>query len=695
MLTQHDLEQLVFRKPNLCGIQRFTQDSPILPDVWFAYAEPFLPAQEAESRRRRRGKNAPPLRPGDTVDLLLNPHRDSNATSLYRAVKERLPRERPRAGGPYDLTYNESFVVVRLRFDELVRVLLPMTDWWRAEIQRGREKGGLSLSQLVRALDKADKADRGPSGEEPQVCKLCPEVPSADLVWLARLAGRLAWEEKRAGRRTGAAKGIARRRRKPSNRDVVKAFLDLLPGPRESAGSAKLWSVSLNRPVGMALRDSVMSTKADAAWRLFDLKTEGIRWAIIDGGIDATHPAFRRRYLPPAAEAPQKRKSARAAKLAPPQPNVERPYADPFELDDRTGRCENRTRVVATYDFTELRRLLCINSADDRPGGRQFETCQAYQNLDPEEKERMLDYRNGLESGRMIDWQTIAPLLSVPHKPGRYRLPRQPHGTHVAGILAADWHAGDEPEPPYDPGHYDTHPDLHGMCPDLELYDFRVLGPDGEGYEYNVLAALQFIRWLNANKDEPVVHGVNISLSLPHDVANFACGQTPVCEECERLVNSGVVVVVAAGNEGQAQFNTVDGQITTGYRGISITDPGNTEAVITVGATHRFKPHTYGVSYFSSRGPTGDGRCKPDLVAPGEKIVSCIPGGGADEMDGTSMAAPHVSGAAALLLARHRELMNRPARVKQILCATATDLGRERFFQGHGMVDVLRAIQSI
>jgi subtilisin family serine protease len=72
-----------------------------------------------------------------------------------------------------------------------------------------------------------------------------------------------------------------------------------------------------------------------------------------------------------------------------------------------------------------------------------------------------------------------------------------------------------------------------------------------------------------------------------------------------------------------------------------------------------------------------------------------VPGQGYEVMDGTSMAAPHVSGAAALLLARHRELIGHPARVKKILCDTATDLGRERYFQGHGLVDVLRAIGSL
>jgi hypothetical protein len=59
------------------------------------------------------------------------------------------------------------------------------------------------------------------------------------------------------------------------------------------------------------------------------------------------------------------------------------------------------------------------------------------------------------------------------------------------------------------------------------------------------------------------------------------------------------------------------------------------------------------------------------------------------------MAAPMVSGAAAILLARYRELVGNPRRVKEILCNSATDLERERHFQGHGLVDVLRALQSV
>jgi subtilisin family serine protease len=72
-----------------------------------------------------------------------------------------------------------------------------------------------------------------------------------------------------------------------------------------------------------------------------------------------------------------------------------------------------------------------------------------------------------------------------------------------------------------------------------------------------------------------------------------------------------------------------------------------------------------------------------------------VPGEGQRAKDGTSMAAPHVSGAAALLMARYNELIGEPAQVKAILKSTATDLGRERYFQGAGMLDVLRALQSV
>jgi len=159
------------------------------------------------------------------------------------------------------------------------------------------------------------------------------------------------------------------------------------------------------------------------------------------------------------------------------------------------------------------------------------------------------------------------------------------------------------------------------------------------------------------------------------------------------LIESGVAVVAAAGNLGW-QETMVGRTRINDFPSFTITDPGNAERVITVGSTHPEAPLSHGVSYFSSRGPTVDGRLKPDLVAPGEQITAPLPHKDWGALDGTSMAAPHVSGAAAMLMARYRELIGKPDLIKKILCGTATDLGRERTFQGHGLVDVLRALQS-
>ncbi len=204
------------------------------------------------------------------------------------------------------------------------------------------------------------------------------------------------------------------------------------------------------------------------------------------------------------------------------------------------------------------------------------------------------------------------------------------------------------------------------------------------------------------------VQGVNLSIGYEFDAEMFACGQSPLCVEVDRLVKSGVVVVVAAGNTGYGRVNAQQRQAKVGLSN-TINDPGNAALAITVGATHRDSPHIYGVSYFSSKGPTGDGRLKPDLVAPGERITSCAAGrwlvknGGnvPDEVPGyvddtgTSMAAPHVSGAIAAFLSIRREFINRPDEVKRIFLQSATPLGRERYFEGHGLLDLMRSIQAV
>jgi len=170
-------------------------------------------------------------------------------------------------------------------------------------------------------------------------------------------------------------------------------------------------------------------------------------------------------------------------------------------------------------------------------------------------------------------------------------------------------------------------------------------------------------------------------------------------------VRSGVIVVVAAGNTGYGALAAQQRATNAGMQ-VTINDPGNAELAITVGSTHREMPHVYGVSYFSSKGPTGDGRMKPDIVAPGEKILSAATGKllidraeGKQceyvEDSGTSMAAPHVSGVIAAFLSVRKEFIGEPERVKEIFLGAATDLKRERSFQGAGLIDLMRAIQSV
>src|SRR5262249_59250216 len=103
--------------------------------------------------------------------------------------------------------------------------------------------------------------------------------------------------------------------------------------------------------------------------------------------------------------------------------------------------------------------------------------------------------------------------------------------------------------------------------------------------EFAIIAALQYIRYLNSRSSFMKIHGANLSLSIPHDVRNYACGRTPVCIECEQLVESGVVVVAAAGNHGWHTYATQEG-ISQVYSAFNITDPGNANDGITGGAKH-------------------------------------------------------------------------------------------------------------
>ncbi|MEP7236467.1 MAG: S8 family peptidase [Ferruginibacter sp.] len=618
------IDDIIFGKSK--SNNRFTQDSPVYPDVWLDY---FDHVKELNTYR---------------CDVILSPHRNTTAAELVKLLFEKLKAGDQGSGSNtgiagWELASTGESVAVKLTFKELVTKILPLTQFSK---------------------------------------KLIPDKDgnfTDSMVWLQELVGAILF----AADKKNAAKKIP-----PGVNAQMKLFSEYFkrsdyfkPGKEDMEDPLVIFSVSKNRKAELAIVKSVPSTKADSGRKVFDIDGSGIIWAVFDTGIDARHEAFRKI-------------DSKTKKI----------FTNP--MSSRAAGGKNNTRVIETYNFTKFRDVLIqgtqnTNTVAAKAGTPKKKTLKNTadtdnKNLTPAESNKLLNEAGiDLQTGRMLDWSVIGPLLKVPQIEGEYIPPAHSHGTHVAGIIGANFNL-DSP---------DGSPPFIGMCPGIGLYDIRVMNDDGTGDEFNILAALQFIRWMNSQRDGIIIHGINLSFSLKHEVASFGCGQTPVCISCNRLVAEGTVVVAAAGNQGQAFFKSLENIDTQGFRTVNITDPGNAESIITVGSTHSNKPHTYGVSYFSSKGPTGDGRFKPDLVAPGEKIESsCVTPGSivqnaTEQRDGTSMAAPHVSGAAALLLAKHRELIGCPKKVKEILCATATDLGREKYFQGCGMIDVLRAIQSV
>lgn len=617
-----ELVDLILLGPT--GDRRQLQDSPVLGDVWLAFAR--------DPKRR--------------MDLLITPYHDHAAGPVAMALANALrqlaesQQMTKRALATYlkdiSVAYLQGLVAARLSFEELITIVGPRTFWWKdRDVQKSLLKSAAE-QRLLLCLERLRKWARAKEGEERE--KLAKEFAnlSAQDRYIA-LAGIILWQAETS---LSDQKGLNQLADLPAN-TVAARLQQVLFAIKAAKIPVKeqgtIWQISLNRTAMPALQRSIPAVKGDAARTLFKVNCENIRWAVLDSGIDGGHSAFR---SPPAK-----------------------------------GKKSAQSRIIEAYDFRNIREIVNLDNANiqDRPGrlkdllaNRKLDTKRAIKNLQQLAEDAGND--------RPILWELVKDFIKIDPTSE----PTGSHGTHVAGIIGASGKNGE----------------ADGMCPDIKLLDFRVLGKTLDDTEFAIIAALQFIRYLNERSGYIAVHGANLSLSIKHDVRNFACGRTPICNECERLVNNGVVVVAAAGNRGYQSFETHEGAFES-YAAFSITDPGNADGVITVGATHRYRPHTYGVSFFSSRGPTGDGRLKPDIVAPGERIRSCMPGGEWGELDGTSMAAPHVSGAAAMLIARYSELIGQPREIKRILCETATDLAREHSFQGNGMLDVLRAFQKI
>ncbi|HBB86539.1 MAG TPA: hypothetical protein DC047_02860 [Blastocatellia bacterium] len=273
------------------------------------------------------------------------------------------------------------------------------------------------------------------------------------------------------------------------------------------------------------------------------------------------------------------------------------------------------------------------------------------------------------------------------------------HGTHVASMAASNGRVADRA--------------YLGIAPNANIINLRVLNSSGTGTVSAVLSALD---WVVANRATYNIRVVNISLGT---AAIDSYKNDPICLAARRLVNAGIVVVAAAGNNGKdSAGRRVYGQIHC---------PGNEPSVITVGASNTFGTEARnddGVTTYSSRGPTRsswtdgagvkhyDHLIKPEMVAPGNKLI------GAESLNnllvtqnpqldagvspavprkqmflsGSSMSAAVVSGGAALLLQANPTLT--PNMVKAILMYTAQSLpGFNMLEQGAGELNLEGAVR--
>jgi len=273
------------------------------------------------------------------------------------------------------------------------------------------------------------------------------------------------------------------------------------------------------------------------------------------------------------------------------------------------------------------------------------------------------------------------------------------HGSHVAGVAAGNGRVSN--------GAYT------GVAPNANVVNLRVLNSRGAGSASSLLAALD---WVLSNRARYNIRVVNLSLGT---AAVDSYRNDPLCKAARRLVDAGIVVVAAAGNEGR---DDAGGKV---YG--RIHSPGIEPSVITVGAANTFGTDARGddaVATYSSRGPTRgyrtdlfgarhyDNLVKPELVAPGNKLVEVeSPGNllvtqhpeldaGVSRSDaqrmmrlsGSSMATPAVAGAAALILQANPTLT--PNLVKALLMYTAQPLAGFNFFeQGMGELNVEGAVR--
>jgi subtilisin family serine protease len=274
---------------------------------------------------------------------------------------------------------------------------------------------------------------------------------------------------------------------------------------------------------------------------------------------------------------------------------------------------------------------------------------------------------------KVIVARAFPPLIPRSHNAG---LPFDPdlseHGTHVAGIAAGNNGTLTR-----------TGLRLSGIAPRAYLGNYKALTISSE---------------FGANGNAPeLAAAVEAAVRDGMDVINLSLGEAeiepsrdPVVKALNAAADAGVVSAVSAGND-FAEFGIG-----------SITSPASAEKTIAAGASSggHGSPDTDRPAPFSSAGPTPYSlRFKPDVTAPGEDVISSVPGGSFTESSGTSMSAPHVAGAAALLRQRHPGWT--PAQVKSALVLTgvpvrgSTNVEVSPLREGGGRIDLVRADQPL
>lgn len=238
------------------------------------------------------------------------------------------------------------------------------------------------------------------------------------------------------------------------------------------------------------------------------------------------------------------------------------------------------------------------------------------------------------------------------------------HGTHVSGIACGSGFLSG--------GKY------KGIAPKASIASLKTLDDTGRGSAADILAGIQ---WIYDNNKKYNIRIVNLSIGTA-PTAN----EDPLVRAAEALWDMGITVVSAAGNNGPAPC--------------TISSPGISKKIITVGSSDDDnETNIWGASMknYSGRGPTVDCVIKPDILAPGSQVISCLTADTKNTdmkirdsyyqiLSGTSMSTPMVSGAVANLLEKYPTLT--PDDVKYMLGKSSVELGFPRNREGWGLLDV-------